>query len=693
MNMKSLYISIFLLQSAFVTVAQEPADTVAAQQLQEIVIEAPKVIHKADMDIYHPSKSAVDNAKNGVQLLSNLMIPSLSVSDALGTVTSAGQSVQVRINGREASADQVRNLLPSSIKRVEWIENPGLRYNGANTVLNFIVANPTVGGSLMLYATQSLNMAWGQYNPNVKFNFGRSQIELGGGYKLTENLKTHREYNETFTYPDGRQLIREERSLGGRIDNSIGNVWATYNYIIPDTTVIVVDVRGFIKPTNKTEYYGLMSSNTGLTDVLLTEVNGDKGSRPALSAYWEQHFPKQQLLVVDFKTQYYMGRNFSDYIERTPETYECLTDVHTDIKDRNQLYAIEADYIKNWNKSRLTAGVSYIANRNKSTYENLGGAVFHQRQDRFYLFAEYFQRVNKFTFTVGLGAQYTDFLFRETGLGSHSWNLRPQAAITYSLNHKHQFRLNFESWQSTPSLAETNPTPQQIDGFQWRVGNPGIKTSNSYMLTLRYNFRIPRVYGQFGIRAYTSPNAITSLLKWEDNKLITTYENSRGLQNISLFLAPQIEVVPDWLTVSGYLQWRAERMRGTGYNLTNNAWSGSASMQLRHWGFTLSAQYIRAQRDLWGEKISWGEDLNLIDLTYNWKQWAFSVGCLLPFGRYDQGSVSLSKWNTNERHIRTDFRIPYIGINYNLQWGHQKRKAYKRVNVSGDADQSTAGGR
>ncbi len=691
--MKFLHISIVLLQSAFVTVAQEPADTVATQQLREIVIQAPKVIHKADMDIYHPSKSAVDNAKNGVQLLSNLMIPSLSVSDALGTVTSAGQSVQVRINGRVASVDQVRNLLPSSIKRVEWIENPGLRYNGANTVLNFIVANPTVGGSLMLYATQALNMAWGQYNPSVKFNFEHSQIEIGGGYKLTENLKTHRDYKETFTYPDGRQLIRDERSLGGRIDNSIGNAWATYNYIKPDTTVIVVDVRGFFKPTNKTTYYGLMSNNIEVTDVLLTEVNGDKGSRPALSAYWEQHLSKQQMFVVDFKTQYYMGRTFSDYIEQMPETYEYLANIHTGIKDRNQLYAIEADYIKNWRSSRLTAGASYTANRNKSIYENLGGAVFHQRQDRVYFFAEYFQRVNKFTFTAGLGAQYTEFFFRETGLGSHSWNLRPQAAITYSLNQRNQFRLNFESWQSTPSLAETNPTAQQIDGFQWRVGNPGIKTSNSYMLTLRYNFQIPRVYGQFGMRAYMSPNAITPVLMWEDEKLITTYENSSGLQNISLFLAPQIEVVPDWLTVSGYLQWRAERMRGTGYNLTNDAWSGSASMQLRHWGFTLSAQYTRAQRDLWGEKISWGEDFNFIDLTYNWKQWAFSVGCLLPFGRYDQGSVSLSKWNTNERHMRTDFRIPYIGINYNLQWGHQKRKANKRINVGGDTDQSTAGGR
>lgn len=668
-------------------------DIIASQELDEIVIEAPKVIHKADMDVYHPSQSAVDNAKNGVQLLANLMIPSLSVSDALGTISSAGQAVQVRINGREASVDQVKNLLPSTIKRVEWIENPGLRYNGATTVLNFIVANPTLGGSLMINAMQALNMAWGNYNPSVKFNFGRSQLEVGGGYKLTENLKAHRDYTETFTYPDGTQLKREEKPLGGRLDNSIGNMWATYNYIKPDTIIIVVDARGFIKPNNKTAYYGLMSSSAEVNDVLLTEVQGDNGSRPSLSAYWEQHFAGQQIVVVDLKGQYYTGRTFSDYIEQLPESYGYLADIHTNIKDRNQLYAIEADYIKNWSKSRLTAGATYTANRNKSIYENLGGEVFHQRQDKVYFFAEYFKRVNKFTLTAGLGAQYTDFLFKETGLGSSSWNLRPQASITYSINQRHNFRLNFESWQSTPSLAETNPTPQQIDGFQWRIGNPDIKTANSYMLTLRYSFQIPRVYGMFGIRAFSSPNAITPLLKWEDDKLITTYENSRGLQNLSLFLAPQIEVIPDWLMLSGYLQWRAERMRGSGYNLNNSAWSGNAALQLSHWGFTLSAQYVRAQRDLWGEKISWGEDINMIDLSYNWKQWGFSIGCLLPFGRYDQGSVSLSKYNTNERHMRTDFRVPYIGVNYNLQWGRQKRKANKLINVSGDTDQSKAGGR
>ena len=168
-------VAISLFKAAASTEAQEPADSVSVQALEELVIEAPKVIHKADMDVYHPSRSAVVNSKNGLQLLQNLMIPSLNVSDALGTATAAGESVQVRINGRQTTLDQVRSLLPETIKRVEWLTNPGLRYNGANYVLNFIVSNPSLGGSLMLHAQQAMNVAWGDYMASAKFNSGRSQ--------------------------------------------------------------------------------------------------------------------------------------------------------------------------------------------------------------------------------------------------------------------------------------------------------------------------------------------------------------------------------------------------------------------------------------------------------------------------------------------------------------------------------------
>lgn len=136
-----------------------------------------------------------------------------------------------------------------------------------------------------------------------------------------------------------------------------------------------------------------------------------------------------------------------------------------------------------------------------------------------------------------------------------------------------------------------------------------------------------------------------------------------------------------------------ERMKGTGYAINHNGWSGNASLQLAHWGFVLGAEYQYAQRDLWGEKISWGEDYNVITLDYNWKDWQFGAGILMPFGKYDQGSKFLSKWNTNEQHMRLNMCMPFVTASWNLQWGRQKRGVRKLIESGASADQSTAGGR
>ncbi len=695
LDSKRIYVMLLSVVCAFgCAVAQsEVADTIQGRELNEIVVAAPRVVRKADMDIYHPSKSAVENSKNGMELLRNLMIPSLNVNDALGAVTSAGTAVEVRINGRVATIDQVRSLLPETIKRVEWIDNPGLRYKGASYVLNFIVANPSLGGSLMLQAQPALNQKFGYYYADVKLNSGRSQWEVGSYFKLTEDIKAHREYKETFTFPDGNTLTRVETPLSGDVDGTMGAEWASYSYIKPDTTVFYASIRADHTYSNGLLYRGLLSMSNGSDDILLTNDKSAKGITPSASAYLEQHFGRHHTLVVDFSASHYSGHSASLYQERLPDASDFLTDVNTYITDSNQAYGLETNYILSVGKSRFTAGASYTANRNRSAYRNLGGEVFHQSQDKVYFFAEYFRQINKFTVTGGLGAQYTSFNFRETSQGSNSWNLRPQATLTYSINYNHNLRLSFTSWQSAPSLAETNIAPQQLDGFQWQIGNASLKTSSSYMLTLRYGHNFPRVSGAFNVRAFTSPNAITPYLYWDSDRLITTYENSRGLQNLTFSLSEQIQIIPDWLLFSGTIRYRAEKMSGTGYRFYNHCWSGDAALMLSHSGFNLVFQYVRAQRDLWGEKISWGEDITVIEGTYNIKNWQFGAAIIMPFGKYDQGSKSLSRWNRNEQHMRLDMRVPYIKISYNLQWGRQKRGANKLINASADADKSSIGSR
>lgn len=673
--------------------AKEKNDTIAVHELSEIVIQAPKVIRKPDMDVMYPSESAVKNSKNGLQLLNNLMIPTLTVNDVMGSVSASGQAVQVRINGREATIEQIRSLLPESIKRVEWIDNPGLRYRNATYVLNFIVTNPTVGGSLMLDAQPALTTGFGLYSTDLKLNSGRSQWSAGMNYKMSDNINAHRDYNETFTYADGHSLSRTEQPLGGSVDNSNASAWLTYNFIKPDTTVFYASLWGYRNISSKERYRGILHLNNSGSDIILDNGNGSQGTTPAFSAYLEHHFPHKQTLVVDFGASFYNGHSFSDYREHLPETSNMLTDVSTCITDRNQAYSAEADYIKQWDMKRLTAGVSYNANRNRSTYHNLDNRVYHQKQDKVYLFAEYYQRLNNFSFTAGMGVQYTSFRLSESNQGNHSWNLRPQASVTYSINSNHRLRLGFSSWQSSPSLSETSIAPQQIDGFQWQIGNPNLKTSNSYMLNLRYSFNLQRVDGTFGIRALTSPDAIASCLYWDDDRLTTTYENSRGFQNIIFNFSPQVEIIPEWLMAAGNLEYRVERMNGSGYKLYNHNWSGNAQLMLMHYGFVLSAQYTKAARTLFGERISWQEDLSIINLSYNWNKWQFGVGMLMPFGRYDQGSKQLNQYNTNVKHMRVNLRIPYISVSYNLQWGRQKNGARKLIEVDADAVRSTAGAR
>lgn len=487
--MKPITSAILLVLTALPAAALEQ-DSITSQQLQEVVIEAPRVVRKADMDVYHPSASAVAYSKNGMQLLRNLMIPTLNVNDALGSITAAGETVQVRINGRVSSIEQLKTILPENIKRVEWIDNPGLRYGGVNYVLNVIVANPSVGGSLMLQAKPALNCGWGYYQADAKFNSGRSQWEVGGYFKLTEGVKAHRDYTETFTFSDGRELTRTETPLDGKLNNSQGSAWISYNYIKPDTTVFYVTLNAERRFSDLSHFKGLMSLSNGEKDIILTDDSGREGTTPSFSAYLEQHFDRRQTLVLDFSASLYTGHSFSDYIEQYKDDNDRITDVSTSVKDKNQAYGLEVNYIKQWRLSKLTVGASYTANRNRSLYRNLGGEVFHQRQDKAYSFAEYFRRIGNVTLTGGLGVQYTSFNFRETIQGNHSVDLRPRATVTYSMNPNHNFRLSFSSWQSSPSLAETNIAPQQLDGFQWRVGNANLKTSSSYNLTFRYSHNL-----------------------------------------------------------------------------------------------------------------------------------------------------------------------------------------------------------
>ncbi|MDE6187969.1 MAG: outer membrane beta-barrel family protein, partial [Duncaniella sp.] len=323
--------------------------------------------------------------------------------------------------------------------------------------------------------------------------------------------------------------------------------------------------------------------------VILYERESTSGATPRFNAYIEQSLPSSQTIAIDLNTSVFNGRSTHDYVETDEATGEIMTDTYTSIKDCNRTLSAELDYVKRWHRSRLTAGVRYNMARNRATRES--GSVTRQHQDRTYLFAEYFQQISKVSLTGGIGAQYLDQRTRHTGKGTVGWSFRPRFSASYRLARSSQFRLNFSTWQTTPSLSQTNATPQQIDGFQYQIGNPDLKAYNNYRASFQYNFNFPKVTGRFEARWTRSPHQIAPYMEWKDDNLVTYFENSRGLTAWRFSFAPQIEIIPSVLTAKGSLKYYMAESSGRGYLHKCHNWSGDVSILAYYKNFSFMANY------------------------------------------------------------------------------------------------------
>ncbi|MCF0159642.1 MAG: outer membrane beta-barrel protein [Bacteroidaceae bacterium] len=676
----------------------QPDTLLTNVNLDEIVIEASPVIRKADKDLYTPSTQAREYAKNGVSLLYNMQIPTLNINTVMETITNASGAVQVRINGREATYREVQNLQPESIARVEYRENPGLRYNGANAVLDFIVRNPTVGGSFStsndIWMTKRLS---GNSSNSLKLNRGKGQIGLSLTGQLRNNMTIFREYHENILFADGTLITRTETPRDGskfnqrRIEGEL-----EYTYIDPDKFTFYASLSLERMARQTMEFEGLMASSIDEKPVLLSQMDSSPYTIPSLNLYFDKQLGNDQSLVVDFVAEFDKRRSEQTHIETEEGMVTPLTDIHTTINDRNWTFGLETNYIKEWENSQLTAGLSWNGNRNRSTYITSDNALFHQRRDKFYGFAEFMYDWDEVSLTAGAGVEYNDLKLRESDKQTSSWNFIPQVTVVWDRDWSN-LRFTMRGWSSTPTLSQTNPTVQQIDRFQYQVGNPDLQGYSNWSANLNWaqNFRRLNTAVQFGYQT-TSGNAIAAHYYWnKDNQLITTFTN--GNRNRSWWgqASASIKVIPQWFTLNTYIKMVRYNTTGKDFHHHFTSLSGNVSAILSHYGFQLSFLYFAALATLEGENMSRGETFSNIDLSYKWRKWQFGVGMHVPFGRYSTSKRLYNRFYNYKQTLRSHAveRCLTFNITYNLNWGKQKHGAEKLTSVSTESMQSKAAGR
>ena len=126
--MKQILMGLAVLPMCLCAVAQTSENAVNADtlsqgvMLEEVEIKGSTMIEKSDRKLLIPTQEQVALSANGVDLLRNMQVPQISVNLTNGEIKTVDSgTLSVRINGREATVDDVKALDPATVKRVAAI--------------------------------------------------------------------------------------------------------------------------------------------------------------------------------------------------------------------------------------------------------------------------------------------------------------------------------------------------------------------------------------------------------------------------------------------------------------------------------------------------------------------------------------------------------------------------------------------
>ena len=671
----------------------------ASTELSEVVVEGDAVIQKVDRQILLPNKEQLGASSDGMSLLQNLQIPRIVVNPADNTVkTLANQDVQLRINGIEASSSEVMAINPKDVIRIEYHDQPGVRYNGAAAVINYIVKHRDTGGNLMLNASNGVTMpGWGEYHLSGKVNFGKSSFSLMTHYSPRDVYWT-RTNSETYNFSTG---TIENREVGEptRFKMNPMNIGLTYNWTNGEKNMLNITLRDnmLFMPHSKTNRDSYLYQGTD--SFAIHDHESTQSISPSLDIYYEHNLPNDHHLYFDLVGTYINSSNDRRF-EQLPlgETVADTTDVTSRVRGNKYSLIGEAIYEKDWENIALTVGVRHNQQWVENTYLGSASATVNMTTAETYAFAEVQQRVKQFSYAVGIGAMHT--YIEQAGQKQSNWIARPQLTLSYDFGKGVFWKYKGYVSGYQPSLSAMSDVAQQIDKHQIRQGNPDLKPvmfiANEMQLSWQskhvnlnlwanYSYDHKPIMDETFELSTLSDSGLSTLSEAVSPMVVRTYANHRGFHRLQVAPSVQVRLLQNKLifTVAPFANYYVSL--GNSYTHKHFNPGVRASIMGMYKGWQFFGEVTTRSNNLWGETLEYGEFYHHIGLGYNADKWGFRAMLMNPFSvkGYSIETKDLSALAPNTQHAEMrDFRqMLILNFHCNLDFGSRaSTRENKRIN-------------
>lgn len=678
--MKRINILLVLFVYALVGSAQNETKTI---ELGEVEIKAAKVIHKPDGQIIYPTETQKNASHSGYSILQKLSLPNIrvdEVSQSLSAIDGRG-SIQLRINGIIVGREEMLALSPGSISRIDFIDNPGVRYGeGIAYVINILTRRADSGYTVGIDLAQALTAKSGNDLIYGKWNAGNSELSLSYnfGYKDFKGNRT----NETAHYrlTDGAVRTIGRNDIASRSRSFSNGLQLKYN--LADSADYVFQASLNAGFSHVPDNYNRKQILEGNEEYLATQRERNRSSSPVLDLYFFKQLTSRQSLTLNAVGTYIATSLRSSYDEGAPYAYQ--------VEGKTYSLMSEAIYENRLKPFTFTAGANYMQKYTKNKYTGDVNSVNPMHNRSVYAFAEIKGKLGPIRYVAGVGGSYLDY--RQQAHDYQYWLFRPKASVAYNPVQAVQLKYDFQISEHVSRVAMISNTSIRNNSMEWTLGNPDIRPNREQAHTFQISYTHPRF--QSFVQAYGKrchqPNMAT-YIRTEDNRFVYTQLNQKEIDVLNLMLYANGWIVPDKLSIalSGTL-FRCFNF-GEDYTHCKTFYSGTASVQAYLGKLTLSAFMDSGFRFLEGETEGFNGSFVSLNASYRYKNLNLSLAWQQPFrNRYKQFQSDVYN-----RYVRktTALHCRDLGnfVSLNIAWKFSQGRVYKDVrrNIEQKADKDT----
>lgn len=665
--------------------------TLAGDTLREVTVRRAGVIRKADRTIFVPTAQQKEKAVNGLELTRMLALPRVFVNTVDNSIGMAGgEALQLRINGVEATAQEVLALSPDDIRRVEYHDRPGLRYgDGVGAVADYITVRRTDGGNAGVSLMQETNTI-GAHQAYGRLHSGRSLwgADCYTNYHSYGDVST--DGQEQFRLPDGSTISRRADGLPADNSEIIRTGRISYSYTDGDRlmmsarlSITKFDVTAF---QNRSILYSLSSPD--FRTVRETDAPRHLDS-PTLNLYLYRKLKGNQSVAFDVVGTYNGTRRQTSFTERYGE--ETYTDLRTDVRSRRYSLIAEAAYEKQWGGDRLTAGLKHTQAKTDNTYSGDTRAETHAHDAETYGYAQFTGRAASLTYTVGLGATRTA-IRQEGEEPADRWTLSPMLQMYYDFNDRLSANLSYRMHGNNPSLSNMSDVEQPIDSLQVLRGNPALRTYSTHTFSLDIDYGSPALRTGLAMAYSLADSPVMEQTTYDDARalFVRGYDNQRRFETLNADIYANIFLFSGHLNF--YLNGGISHHISTGnaYRHRRNVLYYTSLIQATMGRFDLSGLFVCQQDEFYGETLKERNRYNMFTLSYKpSKDMRVGVGIQNPFGEWETATTRrLSALAASEQraHFPALTRSVIFTFSWNVSFGRQYREMRKRIENSDKED-------